>query len=243
MNNSSNNYKGILMVISFAIFMFVFYKFIKHRIDVSNEKFVLVDGTKDAKLSSVITQDPKNENSITLYRSENQDKGIEFSYICWFLINDMHYKFGEWKHIFHKGNKSSYPNRAPGVFIHESDNKIRIYMNSIKDILEYVDIDNIPLKKWVHLGVVLDGKYLDIYINGKLRTRYMMKGVPKQNFGDLWINLFGGFDGYISNLTYYRRALSYSEIDKIVKEGPSKKMLNQTKIKPPYLEDNWWFSN
>ena len=59
----------------------------------------------------------------------------------------MEYKFGEWKHMFHKGNKTSYLNRAPGVFIHPDKNSIRIYMNTMQNILEYVDIDNIPIQK------------------------------------------------------------------------------------------------
>ena len=93
------------------------------------------------------------------------------------------------------------------------------------------------------MSVVLQGEHMDIYINGKLKTRYILKGVAKQNYGDLWVNLYGGFDGYLSDLSYYRRALSYSEIEKIVKKGPSKKKLYDEQIKPPYLEDEWWFSN
>ena len=60
----------------------------------------------------------------------------------------MEYKVGEWKHVFHKGNKTSFPNRAP-VWIHPNNNALRIYMNTYDNPLEYVDIDNIP-RKWFH---------------------------------------------------------------------------------------------
>ena len=32
----------------------------------------------------------------------------------------------------------------------------------IENILEHIDIDNIPVKKWMHLGIVLKEKKLDI---------------------------------------------------------------------------------
>ena len=76
------NIKNTSIVIMFAVFMFFFYKFIIYRIDLNNERSILIDGTKNAKHSLVITQDPKDKKSIILHRSDNQAKGIEFSYVC-----------------------------------------------------------------------------------------------------------------------------------------------------------------
>ena len=56
---------------------------------------------KNAKNSIIVSQDPSNENSVMLYRSDNKN-GIEFTYSFWFVIENMEYKYGEWKHIFHK---------------------------------------------------------------------------------------------------------------------------------------------
>ena len=201
----------------------------------------ILEGSKNAKNSMIISQDPSNKNSIMLYRSDDK-KGIEFSYSLWFVIENMEYMFGEWKHIFHKGNKTSYPNRAPGVFIHPDKNSIRIYMNTFNNILEHVDIDNIPLRRWVHLVLSLNHNYLDIYINGALKVRHELKSTPKQNFGDLWLNLFGGFEGYMCKMQYFRKALSYQEVENITSEGPSKNSCIDGGDKPPYLDDNWWFT-
>ena len=44
--------------------------------------------------------------------------------------------------MFHKGNASSYPNRAPGVWLHPNKNDILFYMNTLDNILEYADIDS-----------------------------------------------------------------------------------------------------
>ena len=41
------------------------------------------------------------------------------------------------------------------------------------------------------MAIVLNGKYFDIYVNGYLRKRHEFKSMVKQNFGDLWVNLYG----------------------------------------------------
>ena len=66
--------------------------------------------------------------------------------------------------------------------------------------------------------------------------------MAKQNYGDLWLNLYGGFDGYMSNMRYYRRALKYYEIEKITKNGPSSEVCSDSGELPPYLNDSWWFN-
>ena len=45
-------------------------------------------------------------------------------------------------------------------------------------------------------------------------------GVPKQNYGDVFVGLNGGFDGNVSNLWYYDYALGTAEIQRIVNSGP-----------------------
>ena len=233
--------KIVIIVVIVFLIMFGIYKLVFYILHSKNNSPFIIKGTINGKNSQVITQDPKDENSITLYRSDNQEGGAVFSYSFWFVIENMEYKFGEWKHMFHKGNKNANPNRAPGVWLHDTKNALRIYMNTFDKLMEHVDIDNIPVKRWVHCVIVLNGKFLDVYINGKLRKRTELDSVPKQNFGDLWLNLYGGFDGYLSNLRYYRKALTYYEIESITKDGPSNQACSDTGQLPPYLDDSWWF--
>jgi hypothetical protein len=206
-----------------------------------NNEPMLLKGSKNAKNSLVISQDPKEEGAITLYRSHEEDKGIEFSYSMWLLIDNFTYKTGEWKHILHKGNDTGYPNRAPGLYLHPDKNSIRFYMNTYENILEYVDIDNIPMRKWLHVVVSLNQKNLDIYFNGYLRKRHELSSLPRQNFGDVWMNLFGGFEGYMSNVQYFRYALSHQQVENIVRSGPSKDACGDSGEMPPYLDDSWWY--
>ena len=221
--------------------MFGIYKLIFYLLYSKNDTPWIIKSSKNAKNVRVVTQDPKNENSITLYRSDNKLSGAEFTYSFWFVIENMQYKFGEWKHVFHKGNQTSNPNRAPGVFIHPRENTLRVYMNTYTNIMEHIDIPNIPIKRWVHCAIVLKGKFLDIYINGYLKKRKELSGMVKQNFGDLWLNLFGGYEGYLSSMRYYRYALNYKNIETITRNGPSTEVCGDSGNLPPYLSDDWWF--
>ena len=230
----------IVIIIVLVILMLIKGSFMSILNSKKNDPFLL-KGSKNAKNSLIIPQNPKEEGSITLYRSDNEDGGMEFTYTFWMLIDNLSYKHGQWKHVFHKGNDTGYPLRAPGVYLHPTKNLMRFYMNTHDDILDYVDVDNIPLRKWMCVGIVLKQKDLDIYINGSLKTRKTFAGLPRQNFGDVWINLFGGFEGYMSELRYHRKALEGHELDSIVSGGPSKGVCGDTGEMPPYLDDDWWY--
>lgn len=203
----------------------------------------LIRGSKNAKNSLVIEQDPSDPNSATLNRSDNEEHGSEFTYSLWLVIDNLTYRKGKWKHIFHKGNNPPYPNRAPGLWLHPNSNSLRIYMNTYENILEYVDIHNIPIKKWIHLGIVLKEKNLDIYFNGNLKKRHILSSLARQNWGDVWINLYGGFEGYISKFRYYQYAVDFNGIEDIVNDGPSSDTCGGDKDLPGYLNNKWWIKN
>ena len=202
----------------------------------------LVKGTKEAKKRKIIPQDPSVSNSITLKRSRNESEGIEFTYTAWLWINDYSYKYGEWKHVFHKGNEDSWPNRAPGVWLHPTKNIMRVYMNSYNQIANYVDIDNIPLNKWMHLTIICNSNKLDIFINGFLKKQLILDGVPKQNYGDVYINAFGGYDGFLSEMRYYDYSINMAQLESIIRSGPSTAPCVDTGARPPYLSPNWWLT-
>ena len=232
---------AVVVLVIVGVIVYFATKYLKKYLLGKSDQPWIIQDSKNAKNSLVITQDPRNENSITLYRSDDADTGAEFTYSVWFVIENMEYKYGELKHMFHKGNKTGIPNRAPGVFIHPTSNTLMVYMNTVNNMMEHVEIENIPIKRWVHMAIVLKGQYLDIYINGYLRKRHELSSTPKQNFGDLWLNLNGGFDGYMCKMRYYRRAIEYNEVEGIVRGGPSDAACGDTGEKPPYLDDNWWF--
>jgi hypothetical protein len=200
----------------------------------------LLEGNKNAKHALIISQNPENKKTPKIHRSEGQN-GIEFTYSLWMLIDDFNYKQSDWKHVFHKGNESAYPAIAPGVWIHPNKNMLRVYMNTHKKIHEYVDIADIPLRKWIHLGIVIREQSMEIYINGYLKVKQKLSSLPRQNNEDLWLNLNGGFEGFVSRMRYYTYAITPAELADIIRDGPANSACIDTAEIPPYLDDNWWF--
>tara|TARA_A100001015_G_scaffold313937_1_gene422291 strand:- start:466 stop:1344 length:879 start_codon:yes stop_codon:yes gene_type:complete len=212
----------------------------------------IFNGMIDAKQMMVIPQDPNLNNSIPILRSDNQNDGIEFTYSVWLFVDNMTYKEGEFKHVFHKGNADintknkpigmNFPNNAPGLYLSPDTNGLVVVMNTFNDIEEKLTIENLPMNMWVCVQIVVENNQLDVYINGKLAKRLIMKGVPKQNYGDLYVAMNGGFSGYMSNLRYYDYSLGTAAIQDIVNDGPNLKMTG-TNINsvPRYLSLRWFF--
>jgi hypothetical protein len=212
----------------------------------------LVQGMIDAKQMIVIPQDPSVNGSIPILRSVNDPDGIEFTWSVWFYNDDFSYKRNEYKHIFHKGNDNinlvnepigmNFPNNAPGLYITPNTNNLAVVMNSFNKINDEIIVKGIPINKWVNVIIRLNKQLqLDVYINGTLSKRHQLKSLPKQNYGDVYVAMNGGFSGYISELKYFSKSIGTSQIQRIVKKGPSMKM-NTSDIKlskPSYLSTSW----
>lgn len=207
----------------------------------------------------VVFQDPNQKGAITIYPSINAPSGLEFSYSCFLFINKSTFQTGSkgLKHIFHKGSSVYKPLMSPGVYVRSNDNVLVIYMNEAATWNTYCEIPNIPIGKFFHLAIVVRNMNVDIYINGNVAHRMTLSSVPRQNFGDLYVFktesfsdaatspddplvVTGAATGLISVLQYAGYALNYEQIDKMVRAGPSTKLVSASQNLPPYLADNWW---
>jgi len=242
-NDNSNKGKFIKAAIAIVLVLLLVYfvkKIYNTYTDYKNSKPWVLKGTKRANKRMIVLQDPSKSGSTTLGRSKNEEAGLEFTYIFWMFIDDWAVKYGQWKHVMHKGNDSSWPLRGPGIWLHPKDNAMRVYMNTFKEIGEYVDIGNIPINKWFCVSVNLRQKNLDVFINGNLAKRKVLSSLPKQNFGDLFVNSFQGFSGYLSNIRYFDYYISYSEMSDHIRRGPSSMPCVDSNEMTPYLSANWW---
>jgi hypothetical protein len=154
------------------------------------------------------------------------------------------------KHIFNKGNYGpaddgfNYPNNAPGLYIANDSNSIIVLMNTFNSIDNQITIPDIPLNKWVNIMIICKNTTLDVYINGIITKSTDLPGVPKQNYGDVYVAMNGGFNGFISNLWYYNHALGILAIQELVKKGPSTNMTDKSGMNvkdPNYLSLRWYF--
>ena len=209
----------------------------------------LIDGMVDATQMIVFQQDPSNNGAVTVYRSTNANDGIEFTWSTWIFINNLN-DSGTYKHIFSKGNSNIqengliHPNNAPGLYIAPNTNTLVVMMNTFNVINEEILIPDIPINKWVNVIIRCQNTTLDVYINGTIARSITLTGVPKQNYGDVYVAMNGGFNGYISNLWYYDYALGTSSIQRLSEKGPNTKMIGSNGLNDNmfnYLSLRWFF--
>jgi Concanavalin A-like lectin/glucanases superfamily len=211
----------------------------------------LINGMVDAKQLIVFPQQPSTKGAATIYRSVNASDGIEFTWSVWIFIDNLVYKDGFYKHIFYKGNSDgletnglNFPNNAPGLYIAPKTNALVVMMNTFDVINEEIVIPDIPLNKWLNVIIRCQNNTLDVYINGTVSRSVELTGVPKQNYGEVYVGMNGGFDGYISNLWYYNYALGTAEIHKLASKGPNTKMTGTNGVNSKntdYLSTRWFF--
>lgn len=249
------------------ILIIAFFKYMIYRIK-RNKKAspYLLKGSVAGNKSKIIYQDPNNSESVPILRSRDENGGIEFTYTIWLYVNDwVNYKTGLWKHVFHKGSSNSFPPpehssqlgatsstsnnngyqyamiAAPGLWFHPNTNSLRLYMNTFKNMNEYIDIGNIPTNKWYHLTIVVKETSLNLYVNGFLKQKNHLSSLPRQNFGNAYIGLNGGFSGFVADLKYHNYALSAAQVLKSVGNPPTSiTCTDSSDNSPPYLDTNWW---
>jgi hypothetical protein len=266
---------GIVAKFAFLILILIVFmllvslgSFILTKVFAQTHNPILLDGMINSNQMMIIPQDPSKKGAKPILRSNNEREGLEFTWSVWIFIDDFKYKETEFKHVFHKGNNNITPGsvssnpraglnkplNGPGLYIMprqddaESGNlaALRIVMNTFDSIDNNIDIKNIPLNKWVCVIIrVTKQGQLDVYINGALVKRMMLKSIPKQNYGDVYLSLNGGFSGNTSGLRYFEKAIGTNKVQSIFNNGPNTTMVtaNMASTKKDtnkYLSTRWY---
>jgi len=255
LNSNSAVAKVAFLLLVLIVFMMLFRigtSLIGYLFQLDNDPY-LVKGMKSAKKMKTIHQNPKNSGSIPILRSKNGRHGMEFTWSVWMFVDDMTYKAGQYRHVFHKGNDDiigthedvdkaglNTPNNAPGLYIAPETNDLVVIMNTFNDIQEEVVVKDFPMNKWFNVVIRLENKTLDVYVNGTLTKRHVLSGVPKQNYGNVFVNMNGGYSGYLSDLRYFDVALPLGKIADVSTGGPNESMDDRSKDAPPYLSERWF---
>lgn len=154
----------------------------------------------------------------------------------------------------------NYPNNGPGLYLRKHNNtsneysevELVVVMNTYPDetnqletnhIVEQISVGNIPMRNWVHVVLMVRGRNLDVYINGNIAKRHILSGVAKQNYGSIYAGSNGGFNGKLSNLTYFNEAIGTRKIYDILRLGPDLRMTNNANLLNKnfdYLSLNWF---
>ena len=160
----------------------------------------------------------------------------EFSMNFWIFIRDWSMNYGKPKCVLYKGDPNC--NRAsPMVFLYPNTNSLMVRfampdrkrsMNPFKcgppnpfNPIHSCDVTNIPLQRWVQVSIVLWNTTSDVYINGKLARSCTYQSVPSMmNDSNIYIAQGGGFNGYISKLSYYGYAIDALKAYQLYMKGP-----------------------
>ena len=216
---------------------------------------VLLKGTMRADQLVVVAQDPNTAGSIPILRSRNQRDGLEFTWSVWVwvdeppLSNNPAATANQYHHVFSKGSDQTgadgilTPNNGPGLYIGPNYRELVVVMSTFDNPQEKIIIGDIPIRKWVNVIIRCDQHKFDVFINGVLTRSHILKGVPKQNYDNVYIGLNGGFSGEVSTLRYFAHVLGTNEIQNIVDSGPDLTTLDKdlTDTKPRYLSFRWFF--
>lgn len=209
----------------------------------------------------IVSSDPKDANSVPIFRSNNENTGLEFTWSTWLNINDVPADNVN-RHIFSKGNDQfdsngkATVNNSPGLYLTRQDvddasvAQLHVVMDTVlgSDPNITLDIDNIPIKNWVHVAIRMKNTILDVYVNGTIAGRIVLDHVPKQNYHPVIVNgSDNNFSGSISDLRYFNRALDVFEINAIVANGPNLTSSNLSSYSQntgyfTYLSNMWYTS-
>jgi hypothetical protein len=233
----------LLVVIAFMLVVHLGMKIIAFFMQPSRTPY-LVRGKVSGNADLTISQTPATNTDPIVFRSVNRSNGIEFTWSVWLKIDNLSANANtdktkrSYSHIFSKGSTDfiitddnskrgvAAVNNAPGVYLQDTTTSngsatLRIYMDTVNNNNVYIDINNIPLLKWFHMAIRVKNNIMDIYINGNVAQRHIFQSVPKQNYNDVLVGKNGGFNGELSNLLYYDRALNIYEINNIILAGPN----------------------
>jgi hypothetical protein len=243
----------ILVIILFIVLLVLGIMLITYLTSPAKDPY-LIYGMVEGSTTKTISQDPNNSASIPILRSNNESEGLEFTWSFWIYIDNLPDTTTVGKpnrhkqSIFCKGDGKV--NNGPGVYLGTdmSNATLHIIMDTVMsgDTNNKININNIPLKNWVHVDIRCEQTTLDVYINGVIASRLSLSNLPKQNYNDVVIAQGGGFSGKLSNLRYYSHALNIFEINYLVYSGPNKSLINTTRASGSgggYLSRSWYSSN
>jgi hypothetical protein len=211
----------ILIIIIVCVLVFILYKLLNtFYLEKKRNEPVLICDKHDARITKIIDK--------SILRLSKPNSGLSFSISFWIYINDWKMTGDEPRYILKMKGRNSQFGVILGSISHKRISKyndLSVYISTHYNPEEKISVEDIPLQKWLHIAVILDNRNLDVFVNGKLYTTKVLKGIPIVENNDIHVcpsNKVNqkGYNGFISGLKYFNRNIGYSEIINLFKEGP-----------------------
>jgi hypothetical protein len=166
-----------------------------------------------------------------------------FTYSVWIYIDDWNYQYGQDKIIFGRmsGDTSTALSPCPVLSLSPLQNNLEIAIDVFPgvttpitsttgstgstgsngpSIVDKTIIPNIPIQAWVNIIMSVNGRSMDIYLDGKLVRTALLKGIANiDSTQSLYITPNGGFSGWTSKLQYWVNDIDPQQAWNIYKAG------------------------
>lgn len=193
-----------IIVLTIVIILFIFYKLFFSKKELSN--------LQDGNIEKII---PAN--------SFEKNYSSNYAYSAWIYIDDWNYKYGQEKVILAKLNNENQP--CPKITLGAFQNDLNVALqtfstNNVNNQIFNCNVSNIPIQSWVNILISINGRTLDIYLDGKLVKTCVMPGLARiYQSSPLNITPAGGFSGYTANVEYFPNAINPQEAWNIYRKG------------------------
>ena len=229
-----------LAVVLLIAALYYLYRFLVGPSNVASA--VLFGGPISANTQNVSVPDYGVNSLPALY------EGGEYSVSMWVYINDYSYKRGYAKNVLALGG-DTFKTLLIGLSPYSNVLNCRLTtagsgntgyiptagLNSLYSTLmpsgtpdtgtAVCDLPNIDMQKWVLMTVVLSGRMCDIYMDGRLARSCTLPDYFKVDSGyKVSPLMYGGFGGYVSNLTTYGYAMNPDEVYRVYMAGPQQSL-------------------
>ena len=169
-------------------------------------------GILDAKIKTFISNNDMN------IKDDDVDL-VNYSYSIWSYVVDWNYNYGSKKPIFQKEGLEVFyaPNQNDLVVKIDTYDPADATMSTVSF---ECGVSNIPIQKWTNIIVSVNGKSIDIYINGKLVKTCVTANVPKNSKGTgIILTDNNGYSGYTSRFKYISSTMDPKSAWDIYKKG------------------------
>ena len=188
-NGLISKFSYTLMILIVFILLFQIGSYIVTTLFAPSSSPYIVNGMIDGKQYMKVDQDPRKGKSVTILRSDDESKGIEFTWSFWVFLEDMDYNKGKYRHIFHKGEVQT--------LVEEEDDEETTDDNENDfqdDETGKVNINNIQKKTGINFPNNSPGLYLGpndntlyVFMNtfSSIMEQIVIKDVPMNK----WVNI------------------------------------------------------
>lgn len=193
-----------------------------------------------------------NDGNVEIVLPSNQmasSTSSNYTYSIWFYVQDWNYKYGQSKTLLRRLNNRNKP--CPSISLGSFQNDLVVAVETFPntDVVGRSSstqtfnctVKNVPIQSWVNAIVSVNGRTLDIYLDGKLVKTCVMPGVAiiARN-APVVITPNGGFSGFTSNIEFLARASNPQDAWNIYRKGHggSSNIFNKYKVKLAILENN-----